>query len=404
MLSAWLTIAACATAADTPSDPSSPTTRSPSEVEKPDHPIDEEGLSATALSSYSARLSWTAPSETAEIYISRDGRLIDRVDGSASSYVDYLLWKETRYAYKVSFRDRSGEALSDLVDTITTPEQTAPFPRLYSSSSFWNGPIPPDASVDRNSAEVVAAAIDRYRSTANLVISDRYGYPIAYADPSSRLYDIGCIEYDCNARVLFRVPAYATPKSGSDGHLTVLDPSTGRELDMYGARCCWSANSRYVTEANGWGAICARQQRCNGAVAAGFAAAGGLIRPEEVAQGRIDHALALAMPYTRADYIACPATHTDGRYAYPAIPLGARVQLDPAFDVDAQRWPAWQKVVAKALQVYGAYVVDTSGSLAVRAEGNQSRGYDAWSKIGVRDPSLTSLPWSRMRVLRMDPC
>ena len=93
---------------------------------------------------------------------------------------------------------------------------------------------------------------------------------------------------------------------------------------------------------------------------------------------------ALTTPYTRKDYIACPATHTDGQHLEPAaIPQGARIQLDPTFDVDAQPWPRWEKVLARALQKYGAYLGDTGDSLSFAAEATLDRGYDAWSMVGV---------------------
>src|SRR5207247_7044747 len=84
-----------------------------------------------------------------------------------------------------------------------------------------------------------------------------------------------------------------------------------------------------------------------------------------------------------------------------AIPEGARIQLDPAFDVDGQPWPAWEKTIARALQTYGAYLEDTGGSLAFYAEPNLDRGYDAWSLAGVpgAPQSLANLPWDSFRVL-----
>src|SRR5437763_13927162 len=131
----------------------------------------------------------------------------------------------------------------------------------------------------------------------------------------------------------------------------------------------WSAGSRYVTALNGWGAQCSPGQRCGGAVAAGFAAFGGIVRPEEIAQGHIDHAPSFTPPYTRRDYIACPAAHTDGQTDdAAAIPEGARIQLDPAFPVDTQPWPRWEKVIAHALQKYGAFLGDTGDSLSFAAE------------------------------------
>jgi len=132
-----------------------------------------------------------------------------------------------------------------------------------------------------------------------------------------------------------------------------------------------------------------------------------VIRPEEIAQGHIDHALAITIPYTRQGFVACPATSGDGHNADPAaLPIGARVQLDRSVDVSGLALPAWQKVIAIALQQYGAYVVDTGGSLEVRAESNLGRGYDAWAKAGVspNSPSLAGLPWNNIHILAMTKC
>jgi hypothetical protein len=133
---------------------------------------------------------------------------------------------------------------------------------------------------------------------------------------------------------------------------------------------------------------------------------GGVILPEEIAQGHIDHALFFTTPYTRSGYIACPATNTDGQADDPnALPEGARIQLDPAFNVDAQPWPRWEKVIGHALQTYGAYLGDTGGSLALFGETNLDRGYDAWSRTATPiGPSLAALPWPAFRVLQLQAC
>ena len=363
-------------------------------------------VSGSAIDSFSARLSWRQPPTASTVQIWRDSRLIDRVAAAARTYTDRLLWERSSYSYAVVFLDHRGRTVGSYRVQVSTPTRTTPFPRLYADSSFWNAPIAPDARAEAGSATIISNSLVRFASTANLVNSPEHGYPIAYADPATASFPIGCTQYDCQTKVSFRIPAYARPNIGSDGHLVVLNPSTGQELDMFAATCCWTAGSRYVTSMGGSGAICPPGARCNGAVAAGFAEAGGIIRPEEIAQGHIDHALSVATPYTRADYIACPATHTDGRYSATAIPEGARIQLDPSFDVQAQGWPRWEKIIATAFQVYGGYIADTSGSLAVRAEANASRGYDAWKKAGVptEAPSLTQLPWSRFRLLAVTPC
>ena len=300
--------------------------------------------------------------------------------------------------------------------TITPTPTPTPIPtpvtvltgRLYSSTSFWNTQIASGATVDPNSAAMVQGALAAYASNANFANTDAWGVPIVYASSSDKLYNVGCTKYDCGTQISFRIPLGAKPTTGSDHHLVVI--SGDKELDMWEAvydstNDSWSAGSRYVTDAYGWGAMCALGQHCNGSVAAGFAAFGGIPRPEEFSGDVIAHALTITTPLTQSGYIACPATHTDGKStASGAIPEGARVQLDPSFDVAAQSWPHWEKVIARTLQVYGAYVSDTGGTLAIRGEADLNRS-GAWSSAGVPEgASISSLPWAKMRVLTLKAC
>jgi hypothetical protein len=284
-------------------------------------------------------------------------------------------------------------------------------PRLYADTSFWNTPISPDAAIDPGSAAIVASALVAYAEGSSFTNTDNWGYPIVYADANSKMYDIGCTQNGCSTPISFRIPAGAKPNLGSDGRLVVIDGD--KELDMWQASYdpttdTWTAGSRAITDAYGWGAYCAPGQRCRGGTAAGFAMFGGVIRPEEIAQGHIDHALSFTTPYTRLDYVACPAVRTDGKYDDPAaLPEGARIQLDPAFDVDAQPWPAWLKIIAKAAQQYGAYLNNTGGNLHFNGEATLNRGYDAWGGAGVpRRPQLSdyNFPWDKFRVLELQRC
>jgi len=360
---------------------------------------------------WSAGLRITVPTGVADLQVLRDGRLLDDFPASAGilTYTDYLLWPSSAYSYEIRGVDSAGAQVSDQRITIVTPQAAGPFPRLYGGGSFWNGPIAPNAPVDPNSATMVARALVPYGSDANLANSADWGKPLAYANAVSRSYDVACSLYGCDTPVRFRLPTYATPNRGSDHHLAVIDASTGGELDMWlsvAGGGAWSAGSRYTTSANGWGAICGPGEHCGGADAAGFALMGGVILPEEIAQGHIDHALFFTTPYTRSGYIACPATNTDGQTNDPnALPEGARIQLDPAFNVEAQPWPRWEKVIGHALQTYGAYLGDTGGSLALFGETNLDRGYDAWSRTGTPiGPSLAGVPWSAFRVLQLRRC
>ena len=292
--------------------------------------------------------------------------------------------------------------------TPTTAPPLGGITPLYAATSFWNLPIGPAPVLDPNSAAMVQAALAGSAGSANFANTAAWGRAMVFSHNSDPVYTVACTMYDCGTVISFHIPLGATPETGSDHHLVVINLDTNQELDMWLASFSggtWSAGSRYLTAANGWGALCLQFQHCGSAVAAGFAAFGGVVRPEEIQQGHIDHALALTASLTRSGLIACPATHTDGPSLDPnAIPEAARIQLDPAFNVDGQSWPQWQKVIAHALQTYGAYIYDTGGSLGLAGQGNQNGGL-VWSSIGVPDgPSLSNLPWGQFRVLLVQPC
>ena len=72
---------------------------------------------------------------------------------------------------------------------------------------------------------MVDTSLTAYRSLGQINDDDAWGVPIAYADPASHLYDVGCTLYNCDPPVSFRIPRYAAPNTGSDGHLAVFDPA-----------------------------------------------------------------------------------------------------------------------------------------------------------------------------------
>jgi hypothetical protein len=257
---------------------------------------------------------------------------------------------------------------------------------------------------------MLADALEAHQDSATFSDNQRWGIPIVYAEQQSARYEVKCLTYGCFFGLgTVRIPAGAHPNTGSDHHLVVLQPN-GQELDMWvGAHIgnAWTAGTRWLESASGPAANCLSTRRCGGADAAYFALGAGVVRPEEIAQGHIDHALAMTTPITRRGYVACPAGHGDGRHDDPnALPIGAHVQLDPRLNVGRLGLPRWKKVIARALQRYGAYVVDTGGAVAFYAQSNSGRSFDAWQKAGVPSdsPSMADLPWPSMRVLAMSRC
>jgi hypothetical protein len=253
---------------------------------------------------------------------------------------------------------------------------------------------------------MIATSIAPYVSCANFANGDDWGISLINASSTDKTYTLTHPLYFDTGPMSFKIPAGAKPSTGSDHHLVVIDHT--RELDLWDAHYdpgtdTWRASSYFIVTTTGWGANAPPGQHAGGAVAAGFSELGGVVRPEEIAQGSVDHALSITLPAVLAGRMAGPATSTDGTSTDPhAIPEGAHIQLNPDFDVDDQDWPAWEKVLAKALQTYGAYVSDTGGSIAFYGQTDINPGNTTWRSVGTpKDASLANLPWDQMRVLRV---
>ncbi|MGA2962343.1 MAG: Ig-like domain repeat protein [Candidatus Korobacteraceae bacterium] len=348
----------------------------------------------------------TATIKTMKIYV--DSNNTAKYSVNAASINTKLTLSTGSHHISVQAWDTLGTVFQSTF-TITVQSNTEPYARWYSSNSFWNIPIAASPTIDPNSSNMIATAISAYASNAILDNDNNWGISYVYASSTSKTYTVACTEYCTGDIIKFPIPSGAKPNLGSDHHLTVINGT--QELDMweasYNSRAgTWSAGVRTVTNITGWGANCAQGQHCDGAIAAGTAMLGGSIRPEEISSGAINHALAITTPATKSGYIACPATHTDGASSSAnAIPEGALIQLDPAFNVSAQSWPAWEKIIATALQTYGAYVVDTSGALALYAVNDINTSNTTWASVGMtKFPSLSSLPWSSFRVIQIQSC
>ena len=82
-----------------------------------------------------------------------------------------------------------------------------------------------------------------------------------------------------------------------------------------------------------------------------------------------------------------------------ALPEGARLQLDPAMtDAELRSAGCSQAavVIAKAMQQYGMYVIDNSGSDKVMLEYSGTAS-PSWSSLGVGRSTPNCIPMNRIR-------
>jgi hypothetical protein len=244
-----------------------------------------------------------------------------------------------------------------------------------------------------------------------------FAIPLYWADASTPKHTVTCMiggqgfssSDGFNATVTMPIPNGATPDPSFDGHLLVVDRETNTEWGLYAAENNngnWSCELGATSDLNGTGVRPLKIQaqpwyHAHGPRACGFPLSAGLIRLEEVEAGRIDHALVVAYPHIRGGCYTSPASTAqvpNGEVTTTrGIPCGGRIQLDPALDLDALGLDPTTKIIARALQEYGAYVGDYSGAMSLYAESSPA-AMQQWQ--GLLDQGMIDrIPVDRFRVI-----
>lgn len=363
-------------------------------------PPPASGLTAIALDNAHIRLAWTAVAAATSYQVMRGALVLGTTSGL--TFTDALLWPATPYDYSVIARSGSSTVATLNASASTTALPASGFQRPFSPSSFWNTPIG-NAPVAPNNAALVSY-INSHLTSPNMPLG-RWAVAVAEQHPYDPQYTVSCLKYSCTLSAFgaFGIPVTAKQDPAGDGHLAVYDPATQRVWDMWQAAfngSTWTSSAGAAVSMTGDGVAPAGTQSGD---AANFPLLGGIVRPEEILQGHIDHALVFMMPGVNSTGHVCPATHNDGTSSDPNAPKeGMRFQLDPSLDIDSLAIPGSQKTIARALQRYGMYLRDDSGSFALIAENPISRGYDAWTNVGLGElssVSLSGIPWNRLRAI-----
>jgi hypothetical protein len=318
----------------------------------------------------------------------------------------------------VELRSSSGAELDS--SKVRASDSGPPCGRFFGPDAPWNQELPDDAPLDPGSRARVAAL----RTEIEREVAAHFGPDINVGDYSTRVYtvprdqprvDVALPPEKAPFQEPFRsvpLPDDAKPAAGRDRHLVLWQPATDTMWEFFGlARQGGSWHAE-------WGGRIERVSRSDGvfapgpggvkygATATGLALAGGLITPGDLRRGRIDHALAFAIPKAMAGRFALPAQRTDGLDRAPgAIPEGARFRLDPKLDLDRLQLPPLSRMIAEALQRYGMILRDQSGVVTFYGQIPNSTGYPdlARAKEGqISGQLLSKLPWDRMQLLRMD--
>ncbi len=219
-------------------------------------------------------------------------------------------------------------------------------------------------------SDLLATSLQEQFDDRGMVVSvGEWTVPVYVADSSSPRVDVGLSAPWAPYSTLLDapMPAWVQQDPSSDGSMAVIDVDAGLEYDFFGF--CGGPDGAQASWANllsrdGAG-VFARGLSARGS---GFALLNGLIWPHELEAGRIEHALLFTFDLTRAGGPVAPATESDGTgVGGNNLPEGARVQLDPALDIDALGLRPWEATIARAMQEFGMILGDDGGGLELEA-------------------------------------
>ena len=267
----------------------------------------------------------------------------------------------------------------------------APRCPVFPPSSPWNQhvdrlPVAPDS-------DAIVASIGRERTLhpdfgSGLWEGAPIGIPITFATRATPRHRVQFDYADESDRDPYPIPAGVRIEGGraSDGdrHALIVDRDRCRLYELFalhpkpgggwraGSGATWDLRSNRLRPA-GW----------TSADAAGLPILPGLARYDEVARGRIDHALRFTVRRTRRVYV-WPARHFASDLTDTSLPaMGTRVRLKGSFDT--RPFPRQARVVLEALKRYGMFVADNGSD---------------WFVSGAPDPRWSN---EQLRALKRVP-
>ena len=237
------------------------------------------------------------------------------------------------------------------------------------TEAAWNQDVS-KAPVARNSAATIAY-IDAHGGDhlhPDFGSPRAYGFPYSVVGAGQRRLPIHYTAYgDESDPGPFPVPKGAPVEGGnrSDGdrHVLVVDRSSCTLYELYRAFFKSSGGSHWNADSGArWDlrSGARRPDSWTSADAAGLPIFPGLLRYDEVAAGRVTHAVRITFDSTRDAWVH-PASHCAGDTANPNAPaMGTRLRLKAGYPLRGLSGGA--RTIAIALKHYGAIVADNGSN------------------------------------------
>ena len=265
-------------------------------------------------------------------------------------------------------------------------------------------------SVDSNSATFAADIVAQYTSAYGAVAVNT-NRPVYWVPANQALVPVsvssGCNDFTASTGTEVPIPSYAVAGSSSDEILTVYQPSSETEWEFWlstkttnGWQACWGGKQSMATADGVFPAP-------YGETATGIANLATEITEEDVASGSIDHAIAMEILGDACNGDVYPADRGDCG-SYPNEPHEGTWFRFPASLAMPSGLTPFGQMVFRAIQTYGAVVVDQGGAVALEAD--EPAAWAAAGHSGI-DPItaswdgqaeyqvVASLPWNELQTI-----
>jgi hypothetical protein len=268
----------------------------------------------------------------------------------------------------------------------------------FDGSSLWNTDIS-SAPVDPNSGTIITNWVGSVKVHPDWGTDPTYGIPYVVVNGNQSLVKVNLQAYgDESDPGPMPVPATASVEGGSsssgDRHVLVLDNGNCFLYELFNASVngdgSWNSDSTAV-----WDMLADPQRpyTWTSADAAGLPVFPGLVRYDEAASGKIQHAFRFTLPHTRAAFTP-PASHWAANTSdSSAPPMGMRLRLKSSYDISG--FSTQMQVILTAMKHYGLILADNGSSLFVTGVSDSRWGSDL--------DSLKTVPASAFEVVQINP-
>jgi len=289
----------------------------------------------------------------------------------------------------------SAAATASTSVTGTPPPTTGPSPAaaaactVFPSDNVWHADV--SRLPVRSDSATLVASVGTTRGVHADFGSGVYGggpigIPVTTVPAGTRGVTVSFQYASESDRGPYPIPAGAQieggPSSDGDRHVILYDQVACRAYELYAAYPngdgTWRAGSGAVFDLRG---NALRARGATSADAAGLSILAGLVRWDEVAAGRIDHAIRVTAPKTRNSFV-WPARHAASSSSSAALPpMGQRFRLKPT--VDTSKLPSQARIVADAMKKYGVILADNGSPWYISGAPDSHWNNDALHALGA---------------------